>query len=156
MPSPAKVWLSDAFEKLRKPKWYLEYSQSGIAYEAKFLWEKYFYSVKFDSLGSLQDVEIEIEQTEISKEAWVGIERYFAGEFKEVSIQKIQRQLIGKESDLEDFFDEDQRDGVTIRYEIVFQGKNEAWHLWEVLFDEVGSLISIIKVQQRPLDNLVY
>lgn len=156
VPVPAKEWLSDAFEGLRKPKWYLEYSQTGKAYEAKFIWRSDFYSVKFDSLGNLQDVEIEIQQTEIPTEAWESMQRYFSGDFREIRIQKIQCQLIGDQSDMEDFFDENETKGVTIRYEIVFEGKSEAWQVWEALFDEAGLLISVIKVQLRPLDNLVF
>ena len=156
VPISAREWLSDAFEGLRKPKWYLEYSQSGLAYEAKFIWQSYFYSVKFDSLGILQDVEIEIQQNEIRAEVWQAMQRYFSGEFREIRIQKIQRQLLGDQSDLEDFFDENETKGITIRYEIVFEGKSEAWQVWEALFDESGLLISVIKVQPRPLDNLVF
>lgn len=156
VPAPAKQWLSDAFENLRKPKWYLEYSQTGKAFEAKFLWKKYFYSVEFDSIGGLQDVEIEIHSSEIPPDSWKQIQRYFSEEFKEVSVQKIQRQLIGSESDVEDFFDENESEGITIRFEIVFEGKIDTWQVWEGLFDELGVLISVIKVQQRPTDNLVF
>jgi hypothetical protein len=60
------------------------------------------------------------------------------------------------EPDFEDFFDENETKGITIRYEIVFEGKSEAWQVWEALFDESGLLISVIKVQPRPLDNLVF
>lgn len=156
VPISAKEWLTDAFEDLRKPKWYLEYSQKGKAFEAKFSKNGYLYSVEFDSLGNLEDVEIEIPSSEIPPETWTNIRNYFSEEFKEISVQKIQRQLIGSESDLEDFFDENESGRITVQYEIVFQGKNEAWQVWEGLFDEKGSLISIIKVQLRPLDNLVF
>lgn len=156
VPTPAKEWLADAFEDLRKPKWYLEYSQTGKAFEAKFIWKKYFYSVEFDSLGKLQDVEIEIPSSEIPTETWTKIQGYFFEEFQEVSVQKIQRQLIGKEDDIEDFFSENESEGISIRFEIVFEGKNETWQVWEGLFDEHGTLISVIKVQSRPLDNLVF
>lgn len=156
VPTPAKEWLADAFEELRKPKWYLEYSQNGKSFEAKFHLNNYFYSVEFDSLGKLQDVEIEIPSSEIPTETWTKIQRYFSGEFNEVSVQKIQRQLIGKEDDVEDFFDENESEGVTIRFEIVFEGKNDTWQVWEGLFDELGTLISVVKVQSRPLDNLVF
>ncbi len=156
IPDSAKKWLSDAFEGLKKPKWFVEYSQTGKAYEAKFLWKKYFYSVEFDSTGRLQDVEIELSKEEVPLNSWNQIQRYFSEEFKEVSVQKIQRQLIGSESDVEDFFDEDKSEGITIRYEIVFEGKNDSWQVWEGLFDEFGTLISVIKVQLRPTDNLVF
>lgn len=156
VPIFAKEWLSDAFENLRKPKWYLEYSQKGKAFEAKFSRNGHLYSVEFDSLGKLEDVEIEILYSEIPTETWTKIRNYFSDEFKEISVQKIQRQLIGSESDLKDFFHENESERITVQYEIVFQGKNDSWQVWEGLFDEKGSLISIIRVQLRPLDNLVF
>ena len=156
VPNHAKEWLLDAFEEVKKPKWYLEYSQNGRAYEAKFLFKSYFYSVKFDSLGALMDVEIEIDRKEIPQNTWIQIQSYFESSYEDIKIQKIQRQLIGDESDVEDYFDEDKKEGVTIRYEIVFDGKNESWAKWEALFDDQGKLISIIRVQERPVDNLIF
>ncbi|GAB2490786.1 hypothetical protein [Algoriphagus taiwanensis] len=156
VPDPAKSWLKDAFEKVKRPKWFLEYSQDGQAFEAKFWWEKHYHSVKFDSLGKLMDVEIEISKDEMPPTSWEEIQGYFQSEFEEFSVMKIQRQLIGDESDLEDFFDEEETEGVTIRYEIVFQGKKGAWQIWEGLFDEQGAFISIVRVQMRSVDNLIF
>lgn len=156
VPKSSRDWLFDAFEDIKRPRWFLEYSQNGKAFEAKFLRKGYFYSVKFDSLGALMDVEIEISQKEVPEQAWKVIQEYFESNFSEIKLDKIQRQLIGKEDDVEDFFDENETEGITIRYEIVFEGKNDAWLLWEGLFDENGKLISIIKVQQRSLDNLIF
>lgn len=156
VPDAAKSWLKDAFEKVKRPKWYLEYSQDGQAFEAKFWWEKHYHSVKFDSLGKLIDVEIEISKDEMPSSSWEKIQGYFQSEFEEFSVMKIQRQLIGDESDLEDFFDEKETEGVTIRYEIVFQGKKGVWQIWEGLFDEQGAFISIVRVQMRSVDNLIF
>lgn len=156
VPDSAKSWLKDAFEKVKRPKWFLEYSQDGQAFEAKFWWEKHYHSVKFDSLGKLMDVEIEISKDEMPSKSWEEIQGYFQSEFEEFSVMKIQRQLIGDESDLEDFFDEEETEGVTIRYEIVFQGKKGSWQIWEGLFDEQGAFISIVRVQMRSVDNLIF
>ena len=156
VPSEAKIWLQDAFEKIQKPKWYLEYSQNGKSYEAKFHYQGHFHSVEFDSLGSVEDVEIEIDHSEVSGDVWKVIQSYFESEFEQVKVEKIQRQFSGSKSDLEDFFDEEDADGVTTQYEIVFQGKNEEWSLWEALFDDSGKFISKLKVQIRPSDNLIF
>jgi hypothetical protein len=55
-----------------------------------------------------------------------------------------------------DFFDEDEQERLKIKYEIVFQGKNEHWELWEALFDDLGRFESILKVQIRLNDNLIF
>ncbi|GMQ29807.1 hypothetical protein [Algoriphagus confluentis] len=156
VPDRAKSWLKDAFEKVKRPKWFLEYSQAGKAFEAKFWWEKHYHSVKFDSLGKLIDVEIEIAKEEMPSSSWAKITSYFESEFEEYSVMKIQRQLVGEESDVEDFFDEEETEGITLRYEIEFHGKKDSWQIWEALFDEGGEFISLVRVQIRPVDNLIF
>lgn len=156
VPEPAREWLEDAFEDIKKPKWYLEISQLGKSYEAKFQFKDHYYSVEFDSLGNIQDVEIEINQSEVSPEVWTEIQSYFDTAYEQVKVEKIQRQLTGSSSALEDYFDEGETDGITIRYELVFQGKKEAWELWEGLFDESGKFLSQLKVQIRANDNLIF
>ncbi len=156
VPTAARDWLKDAFEEVKRPKWYLEFSQNGKSYEAKFNYQGHFHSVEFDSLGNIQDVEIEIKESEVPAEVWNEIQSYFDSEYRQVKVEKIQRQLTGSESDLEDFFDEDEDEGIVTRYEIVFQGKQELWELWEALFDDSGKFLSILRVQIRAADNLIF
>lgn len=156
VPSAAVDWLKDSFENVKSPKWYLEYSQNGKSYEAKFNYKGHFHSVEFDSLGNVQDVEIEIEESEVTPDVWVEIQSYFVSEYEQVKVEKIQRQLTGSKSDLEDFFDEDETEGMVTRYEIVYQGKNNLWELWEALFDVSGQFISKLKVEIPPSHNLIF
>lgn len=156
VPILAKKWLFDSFEDIKKPKWYLEYNQEGTAFEAKFLFQDYFHSIKFDSLGALIDAEIEIDQDEIASETWSKIKFYFDTSYQGIKIEKIQRQLLGSESDVQDYFEEGKLEGVVIRYEIVFDGKNESWAKWEAIFDVAGNLLAIIRIQNRSVDNLIF
>ncbi len=156
VPAAAKDWLKDAFESVKRPKWYLEFSQRGKSFEAKFFYQNHFHSVEFDSLGNIEDVEIEIIESDLQGEVWKEIQGYFASNYEQVKVEKIQRQLTGTPSNLKDFFDEDNEGGIIIRYEIVYQGKNIHWELWEGLFDESGKFLSKLKVQIRPADNLIF
>lgn len=156
VPTAAKNWLKDAFENIRKPKWFMEFSQNGKSYEAKFNYQGHFHSVEFDSLGNVEDVEIEIKQSEVLVEVWQEIQSYFEATYDQVKVEKIQRQLTASNSDLEDFFDEEEKVGIVIRYEIVFQGKKGQWDLWEALFDDSGKFLSKLRVQIRPNDNLIF
>lgn len=156
VPTAAKEWLNDAFEDVRRPKWYLEYSQSGKSYEAKFRFKGHFHSVEFDSLGNIEDVEIEISESEVDGRVWKKIQSFFESNYEQVKVEKIQRQLTGLKSDLEDFFDEDEADGIVTRYEIVYQGRDDRWELWEALFDDSGKFISKLKIQIRPSHNLIF
>jgi hypothetical protein len=156
VPLAAREWLTDAFESTKNPKWFLEYSQTGKSFEAKFRFQDHFYSVEFDSIGNVKDVEIEIDQSEVASEVWKEINTYFETHYEQVKVEKIQRQFTGSPEDLEDFFDENEQERLTVKYEIVFQGKNGHWELWEAFFDDLGRFESILKVQIRPNDNLIF
>lgn len=156
VPTDAKDWLFDAFDRVRKPKWFLEYSQAGKSYEVKFQYRGHFHSVEFDSLGNVQDVEIEIKESEVTQEVWKEIRHYFESQYQQVNVEKIQWQLTGSESELKDYFKEGDSDVVVTRYEIVYQGKNDLWGLWEALFDDSGKFILKLTVQLRPIDNLIF
>ncbi|MCS5489118.1 hypothetical protein [Algoriphagus limi] len=158
VPELAVEWLEDSFEGRKKVRWYQEISDQGISFEAKFPWKGKFHSVEFDSLGNIQDVEIEIQQNELGAEIESNILSDIASEFSEFRIQRIQRQYSAQSDDLEDFFDEGEMEGITIRFEIEFIAKEKSGRqaFWEGLFDQKGKLISIREVEIRIMDNLIF
>lgn len=158
VPKDAREWLVDAFESTKKPKWYQEVFESGYSYEAKFKLKGKFYSVEFDSLGRIQDVEIEMDVEELPKEVRTGLEDYLSADYKSSDIKRIQIQYSGEADDLEDFFDENSLEGILTRYEIEFIGLDEAGasELWEGLFSEEGKLINKRKIILTPSENLIF
>lgn len=158
VPKEAKDWLYDAFETTKKPKWYQEVFESGYSYEAKFKLKGKYYSVEFDSLGWIQDVEIEIDFDQLSNEVKTGLEAHLGSDYKNSDIKRIQIQYSGKPDDLEDFFDENSLEGILTRFEIEFIGPDEAGslELWEGLFSENGNLIRKRKIVLTPSENLVF
>ncbi len=104
VPENAKDWLRGAFGESGKSKWFLEYSQTGKSYEAKFQYQGHYHSVEFDSLGNIQDIEIEIMESEVAQEVWKEIRNYFESEYRQVKVEKIQRQFTGSKSGLKHFF----------------------------------------------------
>lgn len=158
VPKEARDWLYDAFETTKRPKWYQEIFESGYSYEAKFKLKGKFYSVEFDSLGLIQDVEIEIAFKELPKEVQSGLEDYLSADYKSSDIKRIQIQYSGKSDDLEDFFDENSLEGVLTRFEIEFIGLDETGdsELFEGLFSEKGDLIMKRKIVLVPSENLLF
>lgn len=158
VPKEAREWLDDAFETTKRLKWYQEVFESGYSYEAKFKHKSKFFSVEFDSLGRIQDVEIEIDYKELPKEVQTGLEAYLSADYKSSDIKRIQIQYSGNLDDLEDFFDENNLEGILIRYEIEFMGIDEdgASGLWEGLFSEDGGLISKRKIILASSENLIF
>ena len=158
VPSAAVDWLNDAFEGKKKVKWYEEFSNEGRAYEGKFWWDKRFHSVKFDTLGAIVDVEIEIPFEELDESIRASITDYLQSEFEDYKINRLQIQYSGESDDLEDFFDEDENEGIVIRYELEYTGKlkGEISKFWEGLFDHTGAFISQQEVEVRIMDNLIF
>jgi len=158
VPSAAVDWLNDAFEGKKKVKWYEEFSNEGRAYEGKFWWGKRFHSVKFDTLGAIVDVEIEIPFMELDESVRTNISGYLQSEFEDHKINRLQIQYSGESDDLEDFFDEDENEGIVIRYELEFAGKlkGEIGKFWEGLFDHTGAFITQQEVEVRFMDNLIF
>lgn len=158
VPKEAKDWLYDAFETTKRPKWYQELFESGYSYEAKFKLKGKFYSVEFDSLGNIQDVEIEIGFKELPKDVQTGLELHLSQGYKNSDIKRIQIQYSGESDDLKAFFDQNSLEGILTRYEIEFIGLDETGgsELWEGLFSENGKLISKRKIVLTPSENLVF
>ena len=158
IPKEARDWLYDAFETTKRPKWYQEIFESGYSYEAKFKLKGKFYSVEFDSLGLIQDVEIEMDYNDLPKEVKTGLGDHLLHNYKSSDIKRIQIQYSGKPDDLEDFFDDNSLEGILTRFEIEFIGLDEtgASKLFEGLFSEKGDLIIKRKIVLSPSENLVF
>ena len=158
VPDPAKKWLKDAFETLKSPKWYLETNESGYSYEAKFKWNNQYYSVEFDSLGVIEDVEIELDFEELSEEVRQNLDLYYIEGYKTYKIRRLQIQYSGDPDDLEDLFDENEMEELEVRYEIEFIGTDNDGlsQFWEGLFDEKGVFISRRKIITPPNENLIF
>ncbi|MEB2786923.1 hypothetical protein [Algoriphagus persicinus] len=158
VPKEARDWLYDAFESTRRIKWYKEVFESGYSYEAKFKLQGEFYSVEFDSIGRIQDVEVELDFEKLPSDLQNGLKAYLSTDYKSSDIKRIQIQYSGESDDLEDFFDENRLEGILTRYEIEFIGpdKNGASELWEGLFSEDGQLIQKRKIILTPSENLIF
>jgi hypothetical protein len=158
VPLEARKWLKDAFESVRKPKWYKEFSELDYSFEAKFKLKGRFHSVEFDSLGNVLDVEIEIEWESLSEEVKANLTLYFEETLRRFKLEKIQIQYSGLPGDLEDFFDEEETDGVLIQFEIEYQAEDqsEVIRIWEGTFSSDGKFLTHRRIIVRELFNLFF
>jgi hypothetical protein len=158
VPLEARKWLKDAFESVRKPKWYKEFSELDYSFEAKFKLKGRFHSVEFDSLGNVLDVEIEIEWESLSEEVKANLTLYFEETLRRFKLKKIQIQYSGLPGDLEDFFDEEETDGVLIQFEIEYQAEDqsEVIRIWEGTFSSDGKFLTHRRIIVRELFNLFF
>lgn len=155
VPTAAVEWMNDAYESLRRVKWYYEETSGVNSYEAKIKRKGYFHSIEFDTSGLIQDIEVRIEWNELPLNVQENITLYLDSAYTKHKVQKIQKQWTGDPDDLEDLIDEDEDENLTIHYELEFYGKNDALdELWEGLFDEEGSMLEKRVIRLRPTDNL--
>lgn len=142
LPDRMLEYLDRHYEDTRRNRYYLEQTEDGKFYEAKFKYRGARYSVKFRIDGSLYDVERQVKYKELPEPAKANIEKALSERLRRWRIVKVQERL-----------EEEQVTG----YEIEVKGKS-ADHLgyFEVQFDRRGELQDLQTVEQRPNDFLFF
>lgn len=157
IPQSAKDFI-DSISADSKIKWYKEISLNDITLEAKFKYNKKKYSVEFDTLGKLQDVEFVIRKKEINSEVYNKIKYKLDSIYQKWKFQKIQIHYSGKSRDIvKSIRKNEPTNTIKIFYEIVLKGKNlEDTQLYEITFNEQGELQNILQIIQDKADHLEY
>lgn len=147
-----------AIENPGKVKWYIEYGLENKSIEAKFKLNNKRHSVEFDTLGNIEDVEIEIRSGELQKQLKKKIDSTLSSICTSHKISKIQKQYTGTQSELLSKLKEEEVNGtITTKYEIVAkcvsEGKTEQY---EYLFSVEGKLLQQFKIIFKNSSNLRY
>ena len=117
MPASALVYLAKNYPERSRTRHYEEHSRHGqedklrLFYESKFKMEGYRYSVKFDSLGGLYDVERIVGFEQLPSPARQAVEEDLGNTFRHFRIEKIQERYAPN--------------GQLMGYEIEIRGKRE-------------------------------
>ncbi|MEO0723473.1 MAG: hypothetical protein AAFZ63_02950 [Bacteroidota bacterium] len=141
-----------------KVKWYYEENLEGNSIEAKFRQERKRFSVEFDTLGQIQDIEVEIAQAELPAPTLLSIERELGSRFTRFKLQKIQVQYLDTEPTLAELLIRYPAVGeAQVRYEIVLKGRNEeGTALYECTFDQSGKLLEQQQIIFKNANHLEY
>lgn len=95
-PERALNYLKYTEKSLKRLKYFKEIDGHRKSYEAKFKYNKLLYSIEFDTLGKLEDIEIIIKQKHIPENALQHINNYFKTNFDNFNFIKIQEQYVNK------------------------------------------------------------
>ncbi|MCB0568889.1 MAG: hypothetical protein KDC66_03960 [Phaeodactylibacter sp.] len=126
----------------KRMRYYEERNETGRFFEAKFCYQRSRYSVKYDTLGHLVEVERKIRLRQIPAPAYGKISEYFQEHFQRYSVRKVQERLYR---------------GNLIGYEAELQGKTaEGMGYFEVQFDTSGQLERIRPIIQTPQDFIFF
>lgn len=156
VPAAALAFVEEcAFPK--KICWYREQGYNSVSIEAKTKFRGTKYSIEFDTLGTIEDVEYKIKWQDITQEAKSAIQSYFDANHSKTNIRKIQRQLTGPDLDLQQAMLTDEYVGTVTKYEIEVKAKIDGkYMLKEYLFDSKGQMLSVSEVIFRNSDNLEF
>lgn len=155
VPAHARAFSEKAFPG-QKIKWYKEEGLGFFSFEAKVKRYGAGFSVEFDSLGMIEDVEMLLSFSEIEEPTRKRMEAALGKMFSKYKVQRVQRQWTGQEQALGELIST----GATglpfvIRYELVARGKKDkATRLYELLFDERGKLLETLEIIPRNTDIL--
>lgn len=139
-----------------KIKWYIEQSQDGKTYEAKTKLNNCKFSVEFDTLGNVLDVEKTIKFETLDSIVKEKINKSLQNEFNFYKIIKTQIQWISADETLQELIvNGGSANNHTLNYELTLKAKKEGMlKFYEVLLDRIGNVIRVSEIIERSTDNL--
>jgi hypothetical protein len=148
----------DSLVNHQKIKWYLEESLTHFSIEAKFKLDENKYSVEFDTLGRLEDVELLVKEDAIPSSVYDQIREILDSLFSRYRIRKSQIQYTGQAEKLLTLIRRGEAtEGYTTKFELIVKGRTEQGvHLYEMLFDNSGHLLSQSTIVLKNANNLEY
>ena len=148
----------DSLHLKSRVKWYQEEGVDHKSVEAKFRISKARYSVEFDSLGRIEDIEVEVAWGQLELSLRESIENELKPSCLSHKIIKVQRQFTGNEWDLFHLLKSGSMSRqLQIKYEVIVRCKQEKQiDLYEYLFSDSGKTMSISKIVFKSSSHLEY
>ncbi|MCF8366642.1 MAG: hypothetical protein K9H16_12715, partial [Bacteroidales bacterium] len=139
-------------------KWFAEESQDGKTIEAKIKYDKYRYSVEFETTGVLLDVEKTVNFSGLNPKIQMRIDSTLRQRFGDYKIVKTQIQWIAPKSVLHELIISGSPDEpYSEKYELVIESHFENAHqLFEVLVTESGALVKVMEIDLRSTNNMEF
>lgn len=141
-----------------KIKWYSEEGLNKKSIEAKLKHNWLKYSIEFDTLGNVEDVEKEISWEELDSQFKNLATQHLEQHYSKHSVVKVQRQYLGSEAALISIIRENKRiQPLTVNYELIVKCNQQTKvGLFEYLFDEAGNLLSFSKIVFKNSSHLEF
>jgi hypothetical protein len=139
-------------------KWFLEKGIEKNSIEAKFKKDKTQYSIEFDTLGNIEDIEIEMRIGELPAILLDSIGHKLGRDCQKYRPVKVQIQYTGNEAALQAKMQSGTvTPDVHTRFEVVVNcRKSTGPELLEYLFSDKGETISVTQIIIKSSSNLEY
>jgi hypothetical protein len=157
VPVPALFFMDSVGIKV-KTKWYKEEGLEKNSIEVKFKYKKRSYSIEFDTLGKVEDVEVSRKWREIDKSTQKLIENQLLKDCAKYKVEKIQIQYKGLDKYLYEIVkNPNSKTPLQIKYELIVKCKsNGGVDLYEYLFNSQGDTVSKSKIIFKNSSHLEY
>ena len=155
VPDQAVAFIDSCFVR-KKVKWYREESQEGVSIEAKAKLGNHLYSIEFDTLGCIQDVEKKIPFNSLERGIKEPITQTLSEKFSSYRIQKTQVQWQATNSTLQALVQSGlPASDFSVKYELIVKGRDDQGSgYFEMLFNDRGLLEKTYRIIDRPTANL--
>ncbi len=156
VPEKALLTISGIDFSNAKKHWYKEWSLTAISYELKVKIDNKKFSIEFDSLGNLEDIERSVKFTMLPSGPKEKIINYLEKNFKKFKIQKSDLQWLGLNVTSQQIIS---ADNIAIdNFELIIKAnKNGKFSQFELLFDSAGNFKNEKEIiHQINNDNLEY
>jgi len=157
VPQKALQFIDSSYLKT-KIRWYKEIGLKNVSFEAKFIQNRTAYSVEFDSLGFIEDIEVEVDWFDLEQAIKDMISSDLEKDCSKYKILKVQIQYSGNESELLRFITNQKLNlSLSKKYELIVRcKKQQETSLFEILFDHQGQPISNSKIVFKNSSHLEY
>lgn len=159
-PEVASSYFNAISNQVNYLKFYKETDGNKYSFEVKFKLNKLHYSVEFDTIGNLEDIEIIIKEKHISKLTFKNIKSFFNTTFDKVRIIKIQEQYVNNsEKNDQQFINHVLKKTANKNnfFEIIAEVKqNQKRQLKEFTFKNNGELIKSRLVKSEDYQYVLY
>lgn len=159
-PANARNYFNPISQDVNYLKYYRETDGNKKSFEVKFKYKKEHYSVEFDTLGQLEDIEIVIKKRHIPKNIYNTISDYFNTNYKRFTIVKIQKQYVNTTNKTDRQFIQhilEKPYNKHTHFEIIADVKTKEQHeLLELTFDRDGVFKTSRKVTSSSYEHALY
>ncbi|MGC6431916.1 MAG: hypothetical protein ACON5F_12800 [Jejuia sp.] len=159
-PAKAINYFNIISQDVKYLKYYKETDGDKKSFEVKFKYNKEHYSVEFDTLGNLEDIEIVIKKKHIPKDIYRTISDHFNQNFKKFTLVKVQKQYVNTTKKPDKQFIQNVLEkpiNKHTHFEIIAEVKTEEKHeLREFTFNRLGAFEKSRKVTSSSYEHALY
>ncbi|NNL09088.1 MAG: hypothetical protein HKP38_07690 [Croceitalea sp.] len=158
-PQNALGELRPFLKDVRRLRFYKEQDGKKVSYECKFKKDRLQYSIEYDSLGQLEDLEFIITHNDIPELSWTSISEYLEQNYNMRRIKKIQQQYPYQSGSSIALLKNALQNLLSpnMNYEIVIVSKVEKGFVdYELLFTANGKFINARRVLNSKYDHVLY